>query len=217
MKYLKPTEIFLLLATSYIIWHHLYMIHKKHMTSHINPSSPLNTITLLLSALIFKPLFLHSYSTKYPTITCISSSNSLHKTKSSAWEAFPFSLLLQKSHPHPLNPHFYFLHYCIHIHIEKTRGHSPCLPNIQTNFFSKQSSTESIPSSPSPFSLLSLLHTYTHWKDKGARCNHAGRMRRPNGPGKWIKWKIVIYKTGRFGSGRGWCMRDLKGAFWGSL
>ena len=52
-------------------------------TSYSNPSSPFSTITLLLSALTFRPLLLHT-STNRPTNALRSSSDSLHKTKSSA-------------------------------------------------------------------------------------------------------------------------------------
>ena len=75
--------------------------------SHPNPFSPPNTITLLLSALISKPLFLHT-STKRPTITFRPSSNSTQnqiiyilETKQS-----PLSSLLQKPNSHPPHPHF---------------------------------------------------------------------------------------------------------------
>ena len=53
--------------------------------SHSNPSSPSDTITLLLTALTSPPLLLHTYM-KCPTIGLKSSFNSLHKPKSFAYK-----------------------------------------------------------------------------------------------------------------------------------
>ena len=74
-------------------------------TSHFNPSSLFNT-TLLLSALAFKALFLHTPTT-HPTIAVRSFSDLPHKTKSSAYKRPDnlYSILSSRnlsSSPYPL-------------------------------------------------------------------------------------------------------------------
>ena len=111
---------------SYDIRKHLYLIHPIYncdtyfscvpytWTSHFNPSL-LNTISLILSVVTFRP-FLQYTSTKRPTISFRSSFNSPYKTKSSAYKR-PGSLhssLFQKSHSYPPHSDFHLFHHCIH-------------------------------------------------------------------------------------------------------
>ena len=67
-----------------------------------SPSSPLNTITLLLPALTFRPLLVH-ITTKHPTIAFRFSFDSLYKTKSFVYKR-PGNL--HSLYPHP---HFHFI------------------------------------------------------------------------------------------------------------
>ena len=71
-------------------------------TSHFNPSSPPYTITLLLPALTFRSLFIHTL-TKRPTIVLRSSSVSPHKTKASAYKRSG-NLHSLPSYPFPFSP-----------------------------------------------------------------------------------------------------------------
>ena len=80
-------------------------------TSHSSRSSQFITITLLLPALTFSPILLHT-STNRPTITIRSSSKSPHRTKSSAYKrsgnlySLPSSTNLTPLLPIPISPSF---------------------------------------------------------------------------------------------------------------
>ena len=107
--------------TSYYILLHLYLICPKH-TLH----SLLSTISLLLLALIFISLFLHT-STNHSTIALRSSFDSPHRTKSSVhtspgnFYSLPFSRNLA-----PLLPNLIFTSFItpsMDIYIEQPRRH----------------------------------------------------------------------------------------------
>ena len=106
-----------------------HALNKSHLcephTSHSNHSSP---FILLLPALTFSLLLLQT-STNHSTITLKSFPKSPHRTKSSVYKRsgnLPFF-------PSPSS----LLHHCIHIYIEKPRGHDTPLshPNVYPKQF----------------------------------------------------------------------------------
>ena len=96
--------------------------------SHPNPSSPLNTITLLLSPLSFKPLPLQLNKTSYhylQVLLRLATQNQVIYIQETIQPLL--SSLFQKPGSLTLHPYFHFFQHCIYIHVGEPRGHDTTL------------------------------------------------------------------------------------------